>query len=65
MLLGLEAVLVSDEGDSVCQAVGSDVLVAAGDFQSLVVVADLLQGTLLLARGAVTCLEAVVEKSGL
>ncbi|CAH0690072.1 unnamed protein product [Spodoptera exigua] len=57
MLLGLETMFVSHEVDGVDEAVGTDVLVAATHFKGLVVLSDLLQGTLLLASCAVTGLK--------
>lgn len=59
VLLGLEAVLIGDEGDGVGQAIGTNVLVAAGHFKSLVVFAQLFQSSLLLARCTVASLKTV------
>lgn len=59
VLLRLETVLVSGEGHGVDESISSDVFVAAGHFDSLVVLADLLERTLLLARCSVARFKTV------
>lgn len=62
VLDGLEAVLISCESDGVNETVSSDVLVTAVHFDRLVVLADLLQSSLLLTRCAVARFKSVERK---
>jgi hypothetical protein len=61
--LGLEAVLVSDVGDGVDDAIGAGVGELAADSDGLVLGTSVLQLTLLLDGDAVGCLHTVEQNT--